>query len=458
MLERGTNRASCTFIFLRADKVRGSSEEKLLPLQDIRRLHPEWLVRRELTFNDACTCALTRTMLSVSHRWENQAHPDPHGVQLSVIKRRLSALPDVELLWIDYSCMPQGQRSDAEQIEFQMMLPNINLIFLATQVLIIMDSSYFSRFWTLFEAWLSMQQVTSDGLLPASTAERYCIECVHTASAKFDGAKLKETWASKTPNEAYAVLSSNDVQVTNAADKEEQLPKLQKLNEFAVAQHAAWQGSAEAKMERREAEVKRREAEMKRQEEQREAEVKRREAEVKRREAEMKRQEEQREAEVNRREAEVQQLEAHFMRQATPGQKLFFTGSSQTASNGEKWTHGQQGEVMGPATGEMAKNGLAMRFPGNKGDVNCYLSTLSASAPPPLPGGHTLGQKLFFTGSSATASNGEKWTHGQQGEVMGPAAGETVKNGLVMRFPGNKGNVNCYLSTLSASAPPRKLE
>ena len=172
--------------------------------------------------------------------------------------------------------MPQGQRNKSETIEFKTMLPNINLIFLGTQVLIIMDSSYFSRFWTLFEAWLSMQQVTSDGLLPASTTERYHIECIHTADAEFDGPKLKKTWRNKTPKDAYDILSSNDIQVTNLSDKEEQLPKLLKLNEFAIAQYAAWQGSAESKMERWEAEMKRREDEMK----QREKEMTRREKDV----------------------------------------------------------------------------------------------------------------------------------------------------------------------------------
>ena len=80
--------------------------------------------------------------------------------------------------------MPQGkERTDVETVEFKTMLPSINLLFLAAQVLIIMDSSYFSRFWTLFEAWLSMQQVTADGLLPSSESVlRYHIECIYTAS------------------------------------------------------------------------------------------------------------------------------------------------------------------------------------------------------------------------------------------------------------------------------------
>jgi hypothetical protein len=101
MLDRTSSGASCTFIFLRADKLRESSEEKLLTLQDIRRLHPDWLVRREVTFKDVCTGALLRIILSVSHRWETPIDPDPDGKQFSVLKQRLCALPEVELVWIE---------------------------------------------------------------------------------------------------------------------------------------------------------------------------------------------------------------------------------------------------------------------------------------------------------------------------------------------------------------------
>jgi hypothetical protein len=56
---------------------------------------------------------------------------------------------------------------------------------------------------------------------------------------------------------------------------------------------------------------------------------------------------------------------------------VFFTGSSETFPSGNKLVHGQQGEVTGPATSEEAKGkGVCVRFPGNKGDINCYLTTV----------------------------------------------------------------------------------
>ena len=86
---------------------------------------------------------------------------------------------------------------------------------------------------------------------------------------------------------------------------------------------------------------------------------------------------------------------------------------------------------------------------------------VSRDAPPPLPGGYTLGDKVFFTGASHTFPNGDKVVHGQQGEVMGPAnlEGYTGK-GVEVRFPGNKFGVDCFLTQVhrlraASAASPR---
>ena len=79
--------------------------------------------------------------------------------------------------------------------------------------------------------------------------------------------------------------------------------------------------------------------------------------------------------------------------EALPGifnmtEHVFYTGANHTASSGNKVVHGQQGEVMGPATSESYKGkGLAIRFPGNKGNVACWLTELSRS--PPVSGATT---------------------------------------------------------------------
>ena len=71
---------------------------------------------------------------------------------------------------------------------------------------------------------------------------------------------------------------------------------------------------------------------------------------------------------------------------------------------------------------------------------------VSRAAPPPLPGGYKVGEKVFFTGASHTFDDGNKVVHGQQGEVAGPAILENHKGkGVAVLFPGNKGNAECYL-------------
>ena len=65
----------------------------------------------------------------------------------------------------------------------------------------------------------------------------------------------------------------------------------------------------------------------------------------------------------------------------------------------------------------------------------------------PLPGGYTVGEKVFFTGTSQTVSTGGKLVHGQQGEVTGPATSETHKSkGVRVLFPGNKQCILCFLT------------
>ena len=81
--------------------------------------------------------------------------------------------PEIKHVWYDEWCMPQGkERTPPEVADFQRMLKQINFLYLGARVLILLDLSYLSRFWTQFEAWLSMQQPTSVGLRRAIGAER----------------------------------------------------------------------------------------------------------------------------------------------------------------------------------------------------------------------------------------------------------------------------------------------
>ena len=91
-----------------------------------------------------------------------------------------------------------------------------------------------SRFWTQFEAFLSFRKVTANGLdLTPLSERRDAIICIHNADSEFDPPKLRKMWGNKTADEAYAILAKPDITVTNQKDKDVQLPKLKRLNDFA---------------------------------------------------------------------------------------------------------------------------------------------------------------------------------------------------------------------------------
>ena len=108
------------------------------------------------------------------------------------------------------------------------------MLYLGTSVLILLDLSYVSRFWTQFEAWLSMQFATPSGLKPAIGTQnvRHHIVCIQNAAAQSElyTKALVDNWADKTPLQAHDFLSKPDVTVTNASDKEGQLPKIKALD------------------------------------------------------------------------------------------------------------------------------------------------------------------------------------------------------------------------------------
>ena len=130
------------------------------------------------------------------------------------------------------------------------------------------------------------------------------------------------------------------------------------------------------------------------------------------------------------------------------GEKLYYLGASIPVDDGDRYVYGEQGEVMGPGDEE---GELEIKFPNNKGNIDCTLDELSRSPPPPLPGGYKVGEKLYYTGASLTFESGDRLVHGEQGEVMGPYLVNTGQ--LEIKFPGIKTNCPVRLQDLSRSPP-----
>ena len=230
--EREHREASATsFYFLLASKVRACFLERLPRMQDLMRDHPDWIVKKTIDMTSSLLGDYREDMLGVSHRWEQPDEPDTMGVQLATLKRYLVDHPKINFIWFDYSCMPQQPRLPEEDDEFLAMLSGINVIYLGMKVLILLDMSYMSRFWTQAEAWMSMQDASASGLATASeTKRRHTIVPLHNADASLSDL-LAKLWAGKSTQEAHDILAMPDVLVTNQGDKLRQLPKIKLLNE-----------------------------------------------------------------------------------------------------------------------------------------------------------------------------------------------------------------------------------
>ena len=77
-----------------------------------------------------------RNFLAVSHRWLGKDEPDAEGAQLRELQDFLEQHPEIEYVWYDYWCMPQGSRTNAERVRFAWMLKNSNLLVSATATLL----------------------------------------------------------------------------------------------------------------------------------------------------------------------------------------------------------------------------------------------------------------------------------------------------------------------------------
>jgi hypothetical protein len=226
---------------IKADFLRTYHGKNLPFFQELRAKQPEALEEVTITYEDVVRRTHVEKILSISHRWSLPTQPDPAGDQLKAIKVFLDSSKgkQFKLVWIDSGSMPQGKSvglhlSSEEKADMKSMLSQVNMLYLGTTVLILLDMSYMSRFWTQFEAWLSMQFATPKGLKSAVGTDnaRYHIVCITNAveQAEAQTKILVDTWANKTPLEAFDFLSKDDVTVTNQSDKEGQLPKIKALD------------------------------------------------------------------------------------------------------------------------------------------------------------------------------------------------------------------------------------
>ena len=176
----------------------------------------------------------------VSHRWEDQSHPDPDCTKLQELQKLLPTRPDITDVWWDFPCLPQGEKTEKEKLYFDNCLKNVNLLYLHGQVLVFLDKLYIGRFWPGYEFFLCTHRATRDGLVPKSMPEiARRVVIIEIGASKYSDGKDTEaiiaTWISRTASVAVLILRQNDVFVTNKKDKEVLLPLLLKFEQRVKA-------------------------------------------------------------------------------------------------------------------------------------------------------------------------------------------------------------------------------
>ena len=80
----------------------------------------------------------------------------------------------------------------------------------------------------------------------------------------------------------------------------------------------------------------------------------------------------------------------------------------------------------------------------------------SCAAPPTLPGGYSVGDEVFYTGTSQRCGRFNRVEYGGKGEVIGPGFGADKDSCVIVMFPGNTHThncMNCLVTSLSRTAP-----
>ncbi len=107
-------------------------------------------------------------LVFVSHRWCTPDHPDPEGVQLREVHRRLwqllseGRITKEALVFIDYSAMYQRPRTPEEDAVFHRDIASLSAISDAAGITIVLSegfADYRNRAWCFFEAVAAQKRI-----------------------------------------------------------------------------------------------------------------------------------------------------------------------------------------------------------------------------------------------------------------------------------------------------------
>jgi hypothetical protein len=151
-----------------------------------------------------------------------------------------------------------------------------------------------------------------------------------------------------------------------------------------------------------------------------------------------------------------------------PGDRVFFVGAQQVFPNGDTLKFGDEGSVE-PFDGERVKaNSIIKMAPVNtiikvvfdKHEDFTRVRVCEISRDPPqIPGGHAVGDTVFWAGGSEVFASGDNLRPGLKGQVAGKAtqAGLSDQEAVAVRFDGNRWVTDVPLCKLTRSAEHPKV-
>jgi len=161
-------------------------------------------------------------ILFISHRWESFENPDPKGKQYRatqklIATRLFATIAELNLngdnslnsllekeperligIWYDEACLPQGERTQNEALEFQTALqhlpefvqhPNVSVVALRE-----LQDDYEQRGWCMMEFMLATGQSTYAPLVYRYDLDRELLQINHSMKAGLDFATYLEGW------------------------------------------------------------------------------------------------------------------------------------------------------------------------------------------------------------------------------------------------------------------------
>ena len=136
------------------------------------------------------------------------------------------------------------------------------------------------------------------------------------------------------------------------------------------------------------------------------------------------------------------------------GDRVYYRKGRQDFKSGDQLQYGMVGEVTGAADSNKDVK-VRVKFVDCKRRADIFTENLSKTTPPPLAGGYTTNDKVYFISASKKCKSGTV-EYGASGEITGPADDDDGSE-IEVQFDSLMGKIDIALCDLGRSPPPTTL-